>query len=306
MVFTRLKPIHVFFIFSLMCISQLTHVVHADEDFTGMWAALYHEDAIERIPGPELADYLTLPLNDAARLRAESYDPERMSAVPEYQCRPHAADYAMRGLALPMRIWQEVDPVTQELTAIKTRMAWHDMKRTIWMDGRPHPPENAQHTWQGFSTGVWEGNMLTTTTTHIKPGYIRRNGVPRSDKVVLTEHWVRHGRYLTVTTVIDDPVFLTEPLVRSSNWALEPERKILPNGCNTTVESILPEGTVPSFLPGQNPYLHEFADWYGLPYEATRGGAETMYPEYRKIMGEVKPLQQCERFCNCTGVGNCE
>ena len=278
----------------------------ADADLTGMWAALYHEDAVERIPGPEMGDFLTLPLNEAGRLRAESYDPERLSAVQEYQCRPHAADYSMRGLSLPMRVWEEVVPVTQKVIAIRTRKAWQDMERTIWLDGRPHPPENSMHTWQGFSTGVWEGTMLTVTTTHIKPGYLRRNGVPRSDQVLLTEHWTRHGRYLTVTTVIDDPAFLTEPLVRSSNWALEPERKIHPNSCSLSVESVFPVGTVPHHMPGKNPYLREFAGWYGLPYEATRGGAETMYPEYRQEMGPSTPPEYCERFCTCTGVGNCE
>ena len=62
------------------------------------------------------------------------------------------------------------------------------------MDGRPHPPEYADHTWQGFSTGIWEGNMLTITTTHLKTNYIRRNGVPRSDKATLTEHWYEAWR----------------------------------------------------------------------------------------------------------------
>ena len=66
-------------------------------DFTGGWVPIYHEDGPERLPGPELADYLGLPINDAARMRAESYDADRISAVSEYQCRQHAADYGDRG-----------------------------------------------------------------------------------------------------------------------------------------------------------------------------------------------------------------
>ena len=62
-------------------------------DFSGSWVPIYHEDGPERLPGPELADYLGLPINDAARLRADSYDADRISAVSEYQCRQHAADY---------------------------------------------------------------------------------------------------------------------------------------------------------------------------------------------------------------------
>ena len=59
--------------------------------------------------------------------------------------------------------------------------------------------------------------MLTITTTHLKAYYIRRNGIPASDKRTATEHWVRHGDILTVVTMIHDPVFLTEKLVRSQS-----------------------------------------------------------------------------------------
>src|SRR5579875_2297653 len=93
----------------------------AQVDFTGEWAPAYHEDAPDRIPGPELGDYLGLPLNDAARLRADSYDADRISVVPEYQCRPHSADYSMRGLA-NMRVDIIRDPVTQRVIAFHTRM----------------------------------------------------------------------------------------------------------------------------------------------------------------------------------------
>ena len=103
----------------------------AQIDLTGNWVALYHEDAPERLPGPALGDYLELPINEAARLRADSYDPNRISAVVEYQCRPHGGDYSMRGLSVPMRIWEEIDPQTQQLVAIHTRMAWMEMERTI-------------------------------------------------------------------------------------------------------------------------------------------------------------------------------
>jgi hypothetical protein len=68
-------------------------------DFSGAWMPLYHEDGPERLPGPELGDYTGLPANDAARLRADSYDADRISVVTEYQCRQHSADYSMRGLA---------------------------------------------------------------------------------------------------------------------------------------------------------------------------------------------------------------
>ena len=154
-----------------------------------------------------------------------------------------------------LRIWREYDQATQKLIAFHTHLLAWDSERTIYLDGRPHPPEYADHTWQGFSTGVWEGNMLTITTTHLKTNYIRRNGVPRSDKATLTEHWYRHGDYLTVVTVINDPVFLTEPLVRSDNWFLDPGQAIGVFGCEYAPEVPRPPGTVPHHLPGTNQFL---------------------------------------------------
>jgi hypothetical protein len=276
----------------------------AQVDLAGNWAALYHEDLPDRIPGPELGDYTGIPINDAARLRADSYDADRISVVSQYECRPHSADYSMRGFA-NLRIDQVVDPQTQRVVAIHTRMAFMGMERTIWLDGRLHPSEFAPHTWQGFSTGVWQDNMLTVYTTHLKESYLKRNGLPRSDKATFTEHWVRHGNYLTVATVITDPAFLTEPLVRTQTWVFDPSLRIGPDQCETAAE--VPDKAadyVPNHLPGTNTFLHEVADWYGLPYDGVRGGAETIYPEYRlKMKMPEKRPQQCERYCDCGAGG---
>ena len=275
----------------------------AQVDFSGSWSPLYHEDLPDRIPGPELGDYLGLPLNDAARLRADSYDADRISVVPEYQCRPHSSDYSMRGLA-NMRVDAVRDPVTQRVVAFHTRINFQEMERTIWLDGRPHPSEYAAHTWQGFSTGTWEENMLDIYTTHLKESYLKRNGVPRSDKATFTEHWVRHGNYLTVATIVTDPVFMTEPLVRTQTWIFDPAQVISRDICETVAEVPKAADYVPNHLPGTNPFLHEVSDWYGLPYEATRGGAETLYPEYRKKMGKPEhPRDRCERYCSCGAEG---
>ena len=279
----------------------------AQVDFGGEWAPAYHEDAPGRLPGPELGDYTGLPINDAARLLADSYDGDRISVVTQYQCRPHSADYGMRGLG-NLRIWREIDPRTQRLAAFRTYMSAWGSERTIWLDGRPRPDEYAEHTFQGFSTGVWEGNMLTITTTHLKANYLRRNGVASSDRRTVTEHWMRHGGFLTVVTVVDDPVLLTEPLVQSQNWYLDPGQQMPQFYCEYVPEvpGPTPNG-VPHHLPGANPFLTEVADWYGLPLEATRGGAETMYPEFRLKMGKphATPPAHCERFCLCSTLIEC-
>jgi hypothetical protein len=254
----------------------------AQTDLTGSWAPRYHEDFAERIPGPDLANFLGLPINEAARRWALSWNASRLT-LSEHQCQVHNAAYIYRGPLL-LRIWEDRDPQSQKLVAIKNYISTYEQTRTIWMDGRPHPPEYAAHTWQGFSTGVWEGDMLTVTTTHIKQGWHRRNGVPASDLITLIEHFIRHGTYLTHISVVTDPVYLTEPLIKSQNFVLN-ERQVPETQwlwpCQI-VEEIAgrPVGAVPHYLPGENPFVHEFADQSGIPLEATMGGAETMYPEF--------------------------
>jgi hypothetical protein len=93
----------------------------------------------------------------------------------------------MRGLA-NLRIDNILDPVTQRVVALHTRMNFQEMERTIWLDGRARPSELAPHTWQGFSTGAWQDNILNIYTTHLKQNYIKRNGIPRSAQATFTEH----------------------------------------------------------------------------------------------------------------------
>lgn len=272
----------------------------AQADFVGNWVPLYHEDFPERIPGPELADYLGIPLSEGGRLRADSWDADRVSVVTEYQCRPHGGDYMMRGLAL-MRIDPVRDPLTEREVGLRVRMAFQQMERIIYLDGRPRPSANAAHTFSGFSLGVWQDNVLNVSTTHLKTNYLRRNGIAGSDQRTFTDHWVRHGNYLTVQTVTTDPAMLTEPLVHSQTWILDSTQTMGTDFCEPAPEIPKARDVVPHHLPGTNPFLHEMADMYGLPYEATRGGAETMYPEYRKTMGKPTnpPPAICDRYCNC-------
>jgi hypothetical protein len=248
----------------------------------GEWSPQYHEDLDERIPGPDLVDYLGLPINDAARQRAESWDASRLT-LPEEQCRVHVSPYIYRG-PLDLRIWQEKDAETQQVIAIKNYISTWSQFRTIWMDGRPHPPDYAPHTWMGFSTGKWDGDVLTVYTTHIKTGWVRRNGLVESDRATLTEHFIRHGDILTHVSILSDPAYLTEPLIKSQDFNLNTRYAgnwLYP--CESVEEVVgRKDGEVPNYLPGENPFLKEYETAHPMvPYEAARGGAETMYPEYR-------------------------
>ncbi len=262
----------------------------AQVDITGFWQGVFHEDQIERIPGPFLGDYLGLPINDSARAFAEAWDPSRLT-VPEHQCRAHSAPYILRG-PLNMRIWEERDPQTEEVVAIHMDISNFQQRRVFWMDGRPHPSPNAEHTWMGFSTGRWEGDQLVVTTTHVKQMWHRRNGLPQSDRVQVTERFIRHGEVLTDITSTDDPVYLTEPLVKTTNMRLNP-RAINPAQLLYPCESVVEvasqkRGAVPHFMPGENPFLKEFRDQTGIPEIATRGGAETTYPEFQQKVQAAK------------------
>ena len=158
---------------------------------------------------PSWHDYGGFALNEAGRLWALSYDPSRVT-LRHHQCDAYVTPYQMRATG-NFRAWEERDPHTQRLVAIHWWAQITEGHRVIWMDGRPHPPAWAPHTFRGFSTGKFVGNALVVTTTHMKQGWLRRNGTPESDQATVTEFFVRHGDHLTNATVVSDPVFLTEP-----------------------------------------------------------------------------------------------
>ena len=264
----------------------------AQVDFSGEWAPRFWEDQPERVPGPELGDYLGIPISDAARMRADTWDAS-IQTLPEWQCRPHSADYIWRGPS-NLRISKEVDLVSREVTAFHAEWL-RSVDRTVYLDGRPHPPADALHTWAGFSTARWVGDILEVTVTHLKEGYLRRNGLPRSDKATVKEYWMRNGDSLTVAAIVHDPVYLTEPFIRTTDYELNVHQQVPPYPCNVVQEVDREKGAVPHLLPGSNPFTTEFATRHGIPLEATRGGAATMYPDYRlkmKNMPAPPPAQQ--------------
>jgi hypothetical protein len=259
----------------------------AQTDIAGEWAATLHEDQPHRQPGPTVGDYTGLPLNDAARLRADSWDAS-MYSVPEHQTTSYTPAYSVVGIA-GMRISKVLDATTQQLIAYDIfRSPGTGGDRTFWMDGRSRPPEYAAHTWQGFSLGRWAGKTLIVETSHLKAGVVHRNGVPHSDRARITEYFIRHGGYVTLVAVIDDAMYFDEPLVRSASFVLAPDQQLEPVTSQIAEENSFAEGHVPHYLPGSNPYLREFAERSGLPLEATRGGRDTMYPEYAARIREVK------------------
>ncbi|MBI4486559.1 MAG: hypothetical protein HY655_11165 [Acidobacteria bacterium] len=247
-------------------------------DISGYWTPTMHEDAMERGEGSELADYGGFPLNEAGRLWALSYDPSRVT-LRHHQCDAYVTPYQMRAVG-NFRAWEERDPRTQRLVAIHWWAQVTEGHRVIWMDGRPHPPAWAPHTFRGFSTGRFVGSALVVYTSHLKQGWLRRNGTPESDQATVTEFFVRHGDHLTNTTVVTDPVFLAEPQVRSNDYYRTPiDHGAWLYACDDG-EQILDRApdVVPHYLFGKQPFAHEFSKKHVLPLAASLSGAPSMYP----------------------------
>jgi glyoxylase-like metal-dependent hydrolase (beta-lactamase superfamily II) len=248
-------------------------------DLSGYWTSVLHEDAMERGAGPEIADYGGFPINEAARLFGLSYDPSRLT-LRHHQCDGYVAPYQIRALG-NARAWEERDSHTHRLIAIHWFNQTFEGNRTIWMDGRPHPPAYAPHTWMGFSTGRFVGNALRVETSHLKQGWLRRNGLPESDQATAIEFFVRHGDRLTHTVVVNDPVYLSEPLVKTTDFYRQPidhENWLFPCDDGEQVLDRAPDD-VPNYLFGQNTFVKEYEARHKLPAAAHLGGSTTMYPE---------------------------
>jgi glyoxylase-like metal-dependent hydrolase (beta-lactamase superfamily II) len=252
-------------------------------DIAGEWNLTNNEE--DTTAQPPLGDYLGIPFNAAGRMRSDT-TAESIWGTPEYQCRPHSAPHQWRGLG-GARILKEQDPLTREVRAYHIQFM-RSLDWPVFMDGRPHPPAWAPHSWTGFSTGQWVGNTLKITTTHLKDGYLKRGGPQTSDLFTMTDYLTRHDEILTIVTVVDDPVYQDEPYVESTTYTIDLTSNVAMETCNGS--SFAENGGtdrhhVPHFLPGQNTALTEWLkkdDW--IPVEPTRGGVKTLYPEYRSTL----------------------
>lgn len=88
---------------------------------------------------------------------------------------------------------------------------------------------------RGAGTGQARGAMKVVTTS-MREGYLRKNGVPYSENAVMREHFIRFAEgsdeWLTVTTVIEDPTYLTQSFITSSNFKREADgSKFKPAPC---------------------------------------------------------------------------
>jgi len=275
--------VRTFLIGTALLLTLAAGSARAQISLVGEWTGRYHEDQGDRVPGDVQGDFTGVPLNDAARRYADAFDVTRVALL-EHQCQPYNVAHIYRG-PLQFRWWEDKDPATQEIIAYRQFIGTYMQWRTIWMNGHERPPAYAPHTFMGFSTGEWHGDILTVTTTHIKKEFYRRSGIPSSDLTTLIEHYIRHGNLLSHAMIITDPVYLTEPYVNSEEFVLmERANQNWLYNCEYVMEVPMNKNDVPYYLPGMNPFIEDYAKKFGLPFEAVFGGAPTLYPEYQPVL----------------------
>lgn len=191
-------------------------------DLTGYWVSVVTEDWLYRMVTPAKGDYISVPLNPAGRKLADAWDPAQDEAAGN-SCKAYGAPAVMR---IPGRLrvsWQDDFTLKVETDAgTQTRLFHFDATKA-----------GAGGDWQGASVANWDveagargplpGAGLRVITTHIKPGYLRKNGVPYSANVLLTEYYDRVNErngdsWLIVKTIVEDPAYLTAPFITSTHF----------------------------------------------------------------------------------------
>ena len=205
----------------------------APEDFTGQWVSLVTEDWRYRMITPIEGDYASVPVNPIGRKLADNWDPAKDEAD-GLQCKAYGAAAIMR---MPTRVrilWTDDETLKIETDAgMQTRVFyfqepktrggdWPGVSRASWMitGGRGPVPGGGNG---GGAVPARAVGTLKVTTTQLKPGYLRKNGVPYSDKTVVTEYYDRTDEpngesFLVVTAVVEDPVYLNQPFITSSHF----------------------------------------------------------------------------------------
>ena len=194
-------------------------------DLTGQWVAIISEDWRWRMITPPKGDIVSIPLSLQGQQAAEAWDPAKDEAAGE-QCKAYGAPGLMRG-PIRMRIsWQDDNTLKLETDyGIQTRLLRF---------GAAAPP--GPRSWQGVTSAQWivrgggrgapRFGSLKTITSNLRPGYLRKNGVPYSERALFTEHWDVHSlpngdKYLVNTNVVEDPVYLQAPFQTAIHYKLE-------------------------------------------------------------------------------------
>jgi hypothetical protein len=203
-------------------------------DLTGTWVSVVTEDWVMRMLTPPKGEVRNVPVTAAAQKIAAAWDPARDEAAGE-QCKAYGAPAVTR-IPGRMRIsWQDDQTLKVEMEAGNQTRLFHF---------QPAPPP-AQPTWQGHSRAEWEytrvpprtGN-LKVVTNHLRPGYLRKNGIPYSANATVTEYFHRQtapngDEWILHISEVTDPENLRQPWVQSSHFKkLPPTAPFTPEPCS--------------------------------------------------------------------------
>jgi len=188
----------------------------APVDLTGYWVAFVTEDWRFRMITPRKGDYQPVPITPEARKVADAWDPAADEAAGN-QCKAYGAGAIMRLAARFHITWQDGNTLRIESDAgMQTRLLHFNPLSS-----------RGERTWQGDSIAQWDRPAsLKVTTSNLRAGYLRKNGVPYSENAALTEYFdiapiPSGGQVLLVTAIVDDPQFLRQPFTTSSQFKKE-------------------------------------------------------------------------------------
>ncbi len=222
-------------------------------DLEGYWVSLVTEDWRWRMWTPPKGDYTGVPISPEGRKAADAWDLSADNAAGN-QCRPYGAAAILRQPTRLRIAWQDDNTLRIDADA-------GQQTRLLRFGQVPTP--TGERGWQGHSVASWNkqgqsrglgafgparggfaGGNLRVVTTHMRPGYLRKNGVPYTDDAVVTEHFNYHAGpgslvWFTVTTVVTDPRYLTGPFITSSSFRKEADgAKFKPTPCETPPPTI--------------------------------------------------------------------
>jgi hypothetical protein len=223
-------------------------------DLTGQWVAVITEDWRWRMVTPAKGDFASLPLNAEGRRVAYQWDLAADNAAGN-QCRAFGAGGLMR---IPMRIrisWQDDNTLKLETDAGQQTRLYRFVAPA---PGGDHPalrvqtPPTGERTWQGEIKAQWfrqpqsrglgfggvgqlTGGAMRAVTRNMRAGYLRKNGIPYSEDATISEQFNLHGgprneQWITITTLVEDPKYLTTPFITSTSF----RKETAPGGWNPT------------------------------------------------------------------------
>ncbi len=194
-------------------------------DLEGQWVSVVTEDWRLYMMTPPKKDYEGLPLNGMGRQVGDTWNPD---ATDTDACMAYGAAAIMR-MPARFRISWESDDVLKIETDAGMQVRKLHLTKSADQQGAPSR--------QGYSFAKWvrEGEVvgkktfgtLEVVTSNLLPGYLRKNGVPVSDKAVVTENFDRFktgdgDEWLVVTTIVEDPTYLFDPFTTSTHLKKDP------------------------------------------------------------------------------------